>query len=181
MKKLIFNMLNKNTKFLIAVFVQVIIIFLIIFFKVSILTGGTEVILRIEPVDPWDPLRGDYITFDYNISDIPYSNYYKYEMENFREGQTVYVLLEKSSNYWYAFRIQKTKPTNSNTVFIKGIVDNVSSQSYHITYGIEEYFIEEKSGRNFDFSDKEALAKVIVDENGNAVLKQVYIDDKPWP
>jgi uncharacterized membrane-anchored protein len=51
----------------------------------------------------------------------------------------------------------------------------------HIVYGIEEYFIPEGQGRNFSFWNKEAAARVAVDENCNAALKQIYIDGEPWP
>ncbi|PJC47845.1 MAG: hypothetical protein CO034_01100, partial [Parcubacteria group bacterium CG_4_9_14_0_2_um_filter_35_11] len=63
-------MLTKQTKFIIAIAIQLVIIFSIIIFKMAVLTGGAEVLLRIEPVDPRDPLRGDYLTFQYKISNL---------------------------------------------------------------------------------------------------------------
>lgn len=183
--------MTKQTKFILAIALQVIIIFAIILFKVSILTGGTEVMLKIEPIDPRSPLRGDYVTFQYNISNL---DAYLARGQRIRNGDTVYVVLRQSGKYWIAQDIQKTKPAG-NKVFIRGRiasggterrVDTFSIQRFgasrfHIVYGIEEYFIPEGKGRGFTFWNKEVAARVVVDENGNAVLKQIFVDDKPWP
>jgi hypothetical protein len=58
-----FFMITKQTKFIIAIVIQLVIIFTIIIFKIAVLRSGTEVLLRIKPVDPRDPLRGDHLTF----------------------------------------------------------------------------------------------------------------------
>ncbi|RUY82729.1 GDYXXLXY domain-containing protein, partial [Mesorhizobium sp. M7A.F.Ca.CA.001.10.2.1] len=39
--------------------------------RAAILRNGKEVLLKIEPVDPRDLLRGDYIILGYDISRIP--------------------------------------------------------------------------------------------------------------
>lgn len=104
---------------------------------------------------------------------------------------------ELSSNYNYG-----TFAKADETVFLKGVVKNVNSVSGNdifepgfptrrintnsgtvtIEYkNLEQYFIPEGTGQNFNFGGKNAVAKVAVDESGDAVLKQLYIDDKPWP
>ncbi|HMO78735.1 MAG TPA: GDYXXLXY domain-containing protein [Candidatus Paceibacterota bacterium] len=195
-------MLNKNTKFIIAIVLQVLIILVIIIFKISVLTGGTSILLKIAPVDPRDPLRGDYVTFAYDISTIsayshdlnlnnPSSPSIRLEPKNsddkfIKNGQTIYVVLRKGSKYWYVQKSQSQKPTNDE-IFIKGVVQNVSGginsfdKTISVKYGIEEYFIPEGKGINFNFWDRDASARVVVDKDGNAVLRQIYIDDKPWP
>lgn len=185
--------MTKQTKFIIAIAIQLVIIFAVIIFKVAILTGGTDILLRIEPVDPRDPLRGDYATFQYNISNL---DSYLVREQQLRNNDAVYVSLRQSGKYWIAQGVQKTKPSDGK-IFIKGRVasggaesqfDPLSYQRFgssriHIVYGVEEYFIPEGkgSGLNFWNRNQEAYARVVVDENGNAVLKQLYIDDKPWP
>lgn len=185
-------MLTKQVKFIIAVGIQVLIILIMIIFKLAILTGGTEVILKIEPVDPRDPLRGDYVTFQYDISNIGSHLLLGASVQN---GQTVYVVLKDQvgREYWIASEVSKSKPSD-NSVFIKGVVrrggmrtgerlDTKRSRgsTLNIVYGIEEYFIPEGAGRDFNFFNKQALAKVMLDENGNAVLKQLFVDGQPWP
>lgn len=185
-------MITKQTKFILAIVLQTVIIFAIIIFKVSILSGGTDVLLRIEPVDPRDMLRGDYATFQYsNISNLAS---YISDGQQIKNGDTVYVILRQSGKYWLAQSIQKTKPLNGE-IILKGKVlsggkktqpDALPNQRFsgsriQIIYGIEEYFIPEGKGQNFSFFNKEAAARVAVDENGNAVLKQIFVNDKPWP
>lgn len=184
--------MTKLTKFILAIAIQVAIIFAIIIFKLSILTGGTEILLRIAPVDPTSPLRGDYATFQYDISNL---DSYLLNGQQVRNGDTVYVVLYQSGKFWIAESVQITKPINSNQIFIKGKVASGGSASksdifpyqpygstrIYVVYGVEEYFIPEGKGRNFSFGNKETAASVAVDENGNAALKRIYVNDKPWP
>jgi uncharacterized membrane-anchored protein len=184
-------MMTKQTKFILAIALQVAIIFAIIIFKLSVLTSGTEVMLRIAPVDPRDLLRGDYATFQYDISNL--DSYYS-RGEQIRNSDTVYVVLRQSGKYWVAQNVQKTKPTG-NELFIKGKVESGGLESQtnplsyqrfgnsrlHVVYGIEQYFIPEGKGENFSFWNKEVAAMVAIDDNGNAALKKIYVNDKPWP
>jgi len=84
--------ITKQTKFILAIVLQILIIFGIIIFKMIVLTGGTEVLLKIEPVDPRDPFRGDYVTFRYNISNL---DFYLFSNKQIKNGDTVYVILQK--------------------------------------------------------------------------------------
>jgi len=170
--------MDKRLKFFLAIGLQVLIILMIIVFKYSIISGGVDVILRIQPIDPRDPLRGDYITFTYNISRL--SNYLVKE-KGLKAGDTVYVVLREGKTYWTPVRVSKVRPDFSESFFIKGKVSSVSNQNLRIVYGIEEYFIPEDKGRNFSFANKFVTAKVSLDKNGNPVLRQVYVDNKPWP
>ncbi|MBF0465591.1 MAG: GDYXXLXY domain-containing protein [Nitrospirae bacterium] len=183
--------MTKQTKFILAIALQVVIIFAIIIFKLSVLTSGTEVMLRIAPVDPRDLLRGDYATFQYDISNL--ESYYS-RGEQIRNGDTVYVVLRQSGKCWIAQNVQKNKPIR-NKLFIKGKVDSGGTESQtdqfsyqrfggsrlHIVYGIEQYFIPEGKGQIFSFWNKKAVAMVAIDDNGNAALKKIYVDDKHWP
>lgn len=184
--------MTKQKKFIIAIALQLVIIFIIIIFKVAVLTGGVDVVLKIEPVDPRDPLRGDYVTFGYNISSInPHSAENPSEIKN---GDTVYVTLREGNQYWNSTVVSIKKPVAG--IFIKGKVigGGIESKSdiigdigfrqdsdIRIIYGIEEYFIPEGKGQGFIFGDKEAVARVAVDKDGNSVLKQIYINNELWP
>lgn len=171
-------MFTKPSKFILAIAFQVVVIFAIIIFKLSVLTGGIDLLLKIEPVDPRDLLRGDYVTFQYSISNT--ESYLAREKE-IKNGDTVYVVLRQYGKYWSIEGVQKNKPSEEN-IFIKGSVASGGFDArMHIVYGIEQYFIPEGEGRNFSFRDKDAAARVAVDDHGNAALKQIYIDDKPWP
>jgi len=185
------NLMSKQTKFILAVALQLAIIFIIIIFKFSIFTGGTEVMLRIQPVDPRDPLRGDYVTFSYDISTV---SSYQFKYSPISNGDKVYVPLTKRGNYWVVSgNIQKVKPTQG--VFLKGVIKrggdavlpqgpfgiNRGDDIVTIIYGTEEYFIPEGTGRFERFLGNNNFAKVAIDDNGNAVLKQIFVDGEIWP
>lgn len=173
---------NNLAKFILAVGFQLLVIFLIIASKLVILGSGQEIVLNVTPIDPRSPLRGDYLTFNYDISTV--TTY----QGNLRNGQVVYVTLRNSGGVWYQADVLTTKP-KGNSVFLKGMVvsggNDVSgtgySTNFQIKYGIEDYFVPEGKGRGFNPSSQIVTVRVAVDENGNGVLKQVYVGNKPWP
>ena len=181
--------MNKLIKFCTVVGTQVIIILIIILFKVAVLSGGTPVMLKVQPVDPRDLLRGDYMVLRYErVSQIDKS-YFAYN--NVKVGDTVYVPLAnyRGEKYSYAqYGISKVLPTGKGsyyreTVFIKGRVSADMGNSYNVLYNIEEYFIPEGVGQNPGWSAtrNDVGVEVLVGDNGDAVLKQLYVDGEVWP
>lgn len=177
--------LTPLTKFIAALSAQILLILIIIIFKFAVYAGGTEVLLRIQPIDPTDPLRGDYVTFQYDISRI-HRSYFDHQPV---QGTTVYVPLYTSGLFATPVNGQITRsiPRDSKYVYLKGVVTSVRSNAeagardVTIDYGIEEYFIPEGVGRTLDFTNRTVSAKVAIDPNGEAVLKQLYMDGQEWP
>lgn len=167
--------MSTRTKFGLAIGLQLVIISSIIIFKLLILAGGTELLLPIKPVDPRDWLRGDYALFTYDISEFATE---LLKEKKLQQGDSVYVT---SPDGFYQTNVLKQKPTAENVIFIKGKVENVNSEKVIISYGIEQYFIPEGKGQDINFQGKKCFAKVVVDKNGNAVLKQIYVDGALWP
>ena len=195
------NRLSPTIKFAIVVGLQVAVILLIILFKLAILTGGTTVRLQIEPVDPRDPLRGDYVTFRY--ADLSTIQLYGNLPSGVREGSTVYIPLRRLGTYWGSTNRVLTSPPDAKDgeeIFLRGQVTTVADNTpnvetwgqpsdrnwepttVHVTYGIEDYFIPENSGRTLPWGrDADLSADVSVDDQGRAVLKGLYAKGKPWP
>ena len=174
---------SKRNKFIIAIAIQTAILFFIVLFNLLILSGDEEVFLKIRPADPRDPFRGDYITFQYDISRIKGSFFDS--SEKIKYGDKIYISLLKRKNYHViANRVSKNKPDTG--IFIKGTVNDIrqkgdSLDEVFVSYGIEEYFIPENSGRDVNFNWQDAFAKIILDKNGSAVLESVYVNGKLWP
>lgn len=187
-------MLTKKNKFLLAVGIQVLIIFGLIIYKSLALISPTVVFLEIAPVDPRDFLRGDYISFQYKISNVKAPNWYDYEEQVIRNNDSVYVLLYQRGDYWQANGVSKRKPDDT-VLFIKGTVvdggwegeasqlldETAPDSNLQIVYGIEQKFIPEGVGRDFSFTNKDVVASVAVNGRGQAVLKQIFVDGEPWP
>jgi uncharacterized membrane-anchored protein len=175
--------MNKLLKFSIVVGAQAVLILVIILFKVAILSGGTTVQLRVQPVDPRDLLRGDYMVLSYEgVSQLDKS-YFNYQ--NIKVGDVVYVPLRSYGDYWRAqYGISKKLPTDPGRyVYIKGSVEGVSNYEMDLVYNIEEYFIPEGVGQvtSWNAIQNVVTVDVVVAENGNAVLKQLLVDGQNWP
>jgi uncharacterized membrane-anchored protein len=179
--------MTKQKKFMLAIAVQVCIILAIVVVKVYILGTGTEVLLQIQPVDPRDPLRGDYLTFQYEISRVSF-----YDTENvnrypLRNGDILYVPLFNVGKYYQGLPAKRMPPEGlylRGTVVSGGTSDqDFTEQVVQVRYGIEDYFIPENSGVTAinEIRGGKAAADVVIDEKGNAVLKGILINDKPWP
>lgn len=179
--------LDQKTKFIAAIAIQLIAIFSIILFKLVVLGSGTEVLLHVQPIDPRDYLRGDYVTFQYDISSI---EAYRFDYSPVRNGDTVYVPLVKSGQYWivsYKDQVKKIKPKNAG-VYIKGYVISAGNNSWSendhtvgLEYKIEQYYIPVNTGSGFNFRGHDVSAAVQVGDSGDAVLKKLFVDGKEWP
>lgn len=173
--------LSKQVKFAVAIGVQLLSVIGIVVFNASLLMRGTEVLLPIEPYDPRDPLRGDYMTIQYDISRIEMPTA-QINANNFKEEGVVYVTLKKDGGHWIMDSIEKTKPDSG--LFIKGNIKRVYSSYYgseknmgevRIEYGIENYFIPEGTGSQLarKLNDGTAYARVVVSKDGASVLKGI--------
>lgn len=169
---------SKQTKFILAIILQLFIIGTIIIFKASVIVGGTEIVFKVVPVDPRDIFRGDYMVLSYQ--DVSRINKDLFEYDQIKRGQDVYVEINKSGDYWKAVRATDKKPKGKE-IYIKGVVSSSNTGDFiSVNYGIENYFIPEKTGQNIDLRNSNPYIKAAVDRNGNAVLKQLYIYDKPF-
>lgn len=195
--------LSKKTSFIIAVVGQIALLVLLVLYKLATFSSGTEVLLKLQPIDPRDMLRGDYVTIRYSISRV-----HSYAAERIYVGDTVYVPLTKGyeddGKFWSSYGgVTKVLPPKTNgQVYIQGIVKNISPSNEFgsgtsmlqknqpplpqdaeltIQYGIEDYFIPEGSGHQAELNNGTAYARVAVDADGKAIVKQLYLNDKPWP
>ena len=81
--------------FLLVVALQIVFLVAMIGMQWSTLTYGTKIILKTQPVDPWDLFRGDYVILNYEISSLDLKTIATAGTKEFKPGDTVYVSLEK--------------------------------------------------------------------------------------
>jgi uncharacterized membrane-anchored protein len=135
----------------------------------TITKGSTEVVLRLQPVDPDDILKGDYLTLRYEISNIP-----NIPTEEYSYGDPIYVTLVPSGEVWVMSGYSRTRP--SSGVFIKG--QYVSYWNTDVEYGIEQFFIPEGSGDDIRL-DSSYTARVVLDPTGSARVVEILKDGRP--
>lgn len=137
--------------------------------KLYTLSQGTEVNLKIVPVDPRDLFRGDYVILRYEISTLS-KNLYMDPME-ISEGQTVFVQLAEKDGYHIARRINRIEPEYG--IYLRGKIKRITSSNMRIEYGIESYFVPEGTGRDLEREMRGGAVKVAIDRKGNAVIKEL--------
>ena len=133
------------------------------------LRTGTEVVLQTVPVDPRSLLQGDYAILDYEIARLPDW------MDGFSEGRTVYVVLQEERDVWTSSSYTEERSRVAGEVFIKGRIDRIG----HADFGIGTYFVPEGSGRIVERA-QDVKVVVSVDEDGNAVIKDVLVDGETF-
>lgn len=145
---------------------------------------GAEYKFRTAPIDPSDPFRGKYITlsFDLDITSVPTKD------TTWLRNEPIYASLTKDSlGFAKIANVSREKPKD-NADYIATTVGYYYGQDLHINLPFDRFYMEEGKAydaevayRNFNrdsITTKPTYALVAV-KDGNAVLKNVIIDDMP--
>jgi len=107
---------------------------------------GNEQLIVLEsiPVDPRDPLRGDFIILDYGATNLDHL-----PSPEITIGESIFIIFEQQSYYWEPTEVYKNKPLpseiSSKNVFLKAIAKEV--EPLHVEYpNIQECFVPQGSG-----------------------------------
>ena len=164
---------------LITVAAQLVILVGMIALRAVPLVTGQTVLVRVQPVDPRDMFRGDYVILSYDFSRVPedgIEGLLEKERGSWKklEGRTVYVPLLPDSvpGHWRAEKATVLKPGTG--VFLKGQMERYGS----VKFGIEAYYVEEGTGRRYEqaIRDRQLSAELAVTSSGQAVLKGLRIE-----
>lgn len=160
--------MKKEYKALLLVLLVVLIILgSFIFYNQWPLMTGEKIILATQPVDPFDPLRGQYMTINYEISRVE-------NTAGINIGDTVYISLqEDDEGIWRLENVLQNKPLSGD--FIKGTVERESGDDLIVKYGIEQYFFE----RNADVPTRNITVEVAVASSGRAKIVQLLQNGEP--
>jgi len=123
------------------------------------LAGSTDVLLRVQPVDPHDPFRGEYMALSYPISSLQ------------APAGTVYVPLYRTGDEWVGYLPTSVKPRGGT--YIRGR----SSGSGRIAFGIETFYVREGTARRYEdalFAHR-LYARVAIDGDGQGRLRELVI------
>jgi uncharacterized membrane-anchored protein len=167
-------------QFILLMLVPAIVILTLMGVKLFTLSFGKEILLEVEPIDPRDLFRGDYVTLSYKISRIDLNNI-PFDT-NFSLGETIYAALSKKEKFWTIDSVSHTKPDlTENQVCIKGRVTSSYNNKLSVEWGIESYFVPEGEGRLIERQREGGNVSVIVsvDSTCSSVLKELLINDEP--
>ncbi|MER8773639.1 GDYXXLXY domain-containing protein [Mesorhizobium sp. M0189] len=157
--------------------------------RAAILRDGKQVLLRVEPIDPRDLLRGDYILLGYDISRIPVKLIGNIPPGKLASDDTPIVVRLKPGAYGYwgptaAWFGQAPVPAASGEADIVGHVSEGSDLSAATTiapdYGIERFYLPEGEGMAIqnDMRVRPFGIRVAIAANGTAQIKALVDGDK---
>ncbi len=152
--------------------------------RAAILRDGREVTLAVEPVDPRDLLRGDYVVLGYNISQLPADLFHGGPPD---QSRVVFVRLKQTDgDVWepvsarYGAR-PEPEPADGE-VDIKGRAEvGVVPETFavRVVYGIERFYVPEGEGREIEagLGARAFRMKVAVARDGTAQIKSFHDGD----
>jgi uncharacterized membrane-anchored protein len=122
-------------------------------------SGADRVLLQVQPVDPLDPLRGEYVALTYSISSLQ------------APAGRVYVPLYDTGDAYTGYLPRASKPDGGT--FVRG----ESNGSGHIVYGIEHAYVQEGMGRQYEEAalQHRLYAEVRIADGGRAALDHLVI------
>ncbi len=147
-----------------------------------VLARGRTILLETVPVDPRDLLRGDYVILRYKISDVPLQLFVPPLTNSPPDGQRVHVVLEKRGEFHEIVRADTDAPSvQGGQLALQGRIGTrrwwgAQTNSAHVEYGLERYYVSEGTGN----PRGKLTVEVAVPVSGNGMVKQVFIDGKPY-
>ena len=131
---------------------------------------GAEVTLQTVPVDPRSLLQGDYAILDYEIAALPP------HLADLPSGAVVYVSIAPSNGVWQAVDYLPARQLpNDGATYIRGKV----APRRRLDFGIRTYFVPEGTGHIIE-NARDVKVVASLDNQGNAVIKQVLVDGAPF-
>ncbi|MCF7707728.1 MAG: GDYXXLXY domain-containing protein [Verrucomicrobia bacterium] len=169
---------------IIAVICQVAILAYMAGEREYILRSGTEVQLRVLPIDPRDVMRGDYVRLNYNISNIDRDICKgilakgNSKASDLPRDTKIYVALEVN-DAGIAKAVTASLEQPEDTLFIRGRLNRAYNTRIRLRYGIEAYFMEQEKAKQLELGTLARIdgfriplkIKIAIGHNGVAVIK----------
>lgn len=128
---------------------------------------GTPVVLKTRPVDPFDPMRGQYMIINYDVGNLPAA-------EGISVGDTIYTeLLVDETGVGSAGKVSKERPPEG--LFLRGKVISLVGDTLRIEYGIEQFFFE----RGAEVPTQDITVRVKVASDGASRIVELLQKGEP--
>ena len=174
-------------RFLLPLAVQVAIVLSIPAQKVMTITNGTTVYLQTAPVDPYDVLRGRYVTLNYEIAQRSHlESVLGWSEDLNRHNGDLYVVVAppnsgQARDPWEATLVSPVYPTElqPGEQVIKG-----RWRGWRLDLGLGAYYIPEDIGDALEddiWDNPEGTrAEVKVDKRGKTALIGLWVEDRNY-
>ncbi len=166
-------------RILLVAAVQTIALVYMIVDRQATLDAARVVTLKVAPVDPMDPLRGEFVILTYDISRLKPADLDG--EDTFQNADTIYVTLQNKGEEWAAVAIGHNPVAAPGGVVIKGTVnyvneftvDTKTTTELNVTYGIESFFVPQGKGREIEQERQrgDLTADIAIDPKGRAAIK----------
>ena len=123
--------------------------------KDRLYTGGTEILLKLAPVDPRSLMQGDYMKLNYAIRN----------QIRIDDGEYIVVKVDSDNVANYERQQDDNKDLNEGELLIR----------YSVCIGAENFFFQEGTGNKYAHAEYGLLK---VDDDGNCVLVGLCDRDK---
>lgn len=158
---------------------------------------GTSIALQTTPVDPYDILRGRYVTLGYaaeqisTLSNLPgWSD--RPEGRSAQSVQPIYLILEPNPDApsavpvraWHPVAVawQYPRTSNASQRIIKGTYRDLYRPE--VDLGLSQYFIPEERGdtleRDMNAHREATTVEIKLDRRGRSVLVRLWVEDRSY-
>lgn len=135
---------------------------------------GETVLLRVQPLDPRDLFRGDYVILTYEMNRMPVEGL-PADAYDRHDDRAVYVTLEPEADgrHWRPVKASLTPPASGK--YIKG-----KYAAGMLRFGIEAYYVQEGTGLEFEraIGERRLSAEVALTSWGQATLRRLHVEEK---
>jgi uncharacterized membrane-anchored protein len=127
---------------------------------------GETYLLRAEPVDPRDLLRGDFVILNYEISRPPQD----FGLLPFEPEERVYVRLRPEDGFWAVDTVSRERPEGKPVLLARW-------HEGRLIYDLERYFVPEGMGD----PPPPYTVEITVSSRGRPQIIRFYANGAPWP
>jgi uncharacterized membrane-anchored protein len=150
--------------------------------RLMVLAQGREIVVAVEPIDPQDLFRGDYVRLAYGMTRIPCEQVRdagSYGRDSARNEPIYVVLKPQDGRYVLDFATLAKPGIGGDQVMLRGAWSGYGSQDFFfVRYGVERYFVPQGHGRSIEAAVGEKRTDVVlaVTAGGTAAIKSLRID-----
>ena len=122
--------------------------------RMMLLANGREIVVAVEPVDPQDLFRGDYVRLAYPFTRIDTAKVQGLDDHlPADDEEPIYVVLRpEAGRYVLDYAALTMPPLTGDQVMLRGIWhDRFDPGAIFVRYGVERYFIPQGHGRDLWF------------------------------